>query len=94
MQAAVADAPLQASQARFGPGPHLTEEQIVRYKSALVKGGVPVRFLHNGGALNIISGHVQPRGINVIHQCVYWNFTRETAQEIAKLLDVRAVFSE
>ncbi len=77
-----------------GPGPRLTEEQIARFQATLVNPGVPVRFLYNGGALNIITGHVQPRGINVIYQRVYWNFSRETALEIAKLLDVRAVFSE
>ena len=84
----------QAPAPQFGPGPRLTEEQIAHYQAALVNPGIPVRFLHNGGALNIITGQVQPRGINVIYQRVYWNFSRETASEIAKILGVRAVFSD
>lgn len=76
----------------FGPGPHLTETQVAYFRAALIKSGVPVRFLYDGGALNIETGHVQPRGINVIYQRVYWNFTRQTAREIAKTLNVRAVF--
>lgn len=94
MSTAVAGSATQAATPQLEPGPSLNENQIAHFKAALVNPGVPVRFLHNGGALNIMTGHVQPRGINVIYQRVYWNFSRETALEIAKLLNVRAVFSE
>jgi hypothetical protein len=53
-----------------------------------------VRFQHHGQTLSIHSGHLQPRGINVIHQNVYWNFTKGTAKKIAAALNVNAVFSE
>jgi hypothetical protein len=94
MSTAIVGTTAQAPAPQFGSGPRLTEDQVAHFKSALVKPGTPVRFLHNGGALNIITGHVQPRGINVIYQQVYWNFARETALEIARLLNVSAVFSE
>ena len=94
MSTAIVGTTAQAPTSQFGPGPRLTEDQVAHFKAALVKPGIPVRFLHKGGALNIITGNVQPRGINVIYQQFYWNFARETALEIAKLLNVRAVFSE
>ena len=39
-------------------------------------------------------GNLQPKGINVIHQNFYWNFTRATAKKIAAALNVKAIFSE
>jgi hypothetical protein len=54
----------------------------------------PVRFLKNGRCLILESGELMKAGINVIHQQVYWNFTRETAKKIATWLDCKPVFSE
>lgn len=73
-------------------GPKLTPAQVKLYKACLVNKGLPVRFLYRGGALDILTGDVTPRGTNVMYQTVYWNFTPETAREIAAVLDVRAVF--
>jgi hypothetical protein len=77
-------------------GPKLNEEQIQRFKSQMVECGTPVRFLYRGQCLNIVTGDLQTKGINVIYQWHYWNFTTATAMEIAKALgtDIRAVLSE
>lgn len=53
----------------------------------------PVRFLLNGEAVDIYTGHIYSRGTNIIHQPVYWNFTPCTAKKIAKWLGLKAVFS-
>lgn len=78
------------------PGPQLSDEQIQRFKSQMVDRGTPVRFLYRGQCLNIVTGDLQTKGINVIYQWHYWNFTAATAREIAQALgtDVRAVLSE
>ena len=52
----------------------------------------PVRFLRNGRAYNITNGESTPKDTNVVHQMVYWKFTRETATKIAQWLDMRPVF--
>jgi len=81
-------------------GPKLADvfrpEEIDALKSELVpaENATPVRFLHHGQNLTIQSGRLMPKGVNVIHQIVYWNFTRETATRIAKALNVSPVFSE
>jgi hypothetical protein len=78
------------------PGPNLTPEDVMYFKGLMVSHGIPVRFLYRGQCLNILTGELQKKGINVIFQRHYWNFTRETAKEIVLRLgqDVRAVFSE
>jgi len=78
------------------PGPKLSGEQIQRFKSQMVDSATPVRFLYRGQCLDIVTGDLQAKGINVIYQRHYWNFTAATAREIAKALgtDVRAVLSE
>lgn len=75
-------------------GPTLTDSQIEKYKGMMVSKGIPVRFLHNGQALDIISGELFSKGSNVIYHPMYWKFTKETAQEIADELGVKAVFSD
>lgn len=74
----------------------LTQEQIDVIKPKLVKSseGIPVRFQENGQTCNVETGKKQTKGINVIHQLVYWNFTKEVALEVAKLTGTKAVFSE
>ncbi len=77
-------------------GPSLSGEQILRFQFQMVAKGTPVRFLYRGQCLNIVTGDLQAKGINVIHQWHYWNFTAATAREIVEALgtDVRAVLSE
>ena len=75
----------------------LTPEQIEEVKAEVVpcKDATPVRFLVNGQAFaNICIGEMHSKGCNVMHQTVYWNFTKETAKKIAGWLGARAVFSE
>lgn len=72
----------------------LTEEQIKEVQNEQVQDGVPVRFQINGQTLNIVTGDLQTRGINVMYQIVYWNFTKETSQKIANWLGAKAIFSE
>ena len=72
----------------------LSPEQISEIKGEMVKNGVPVRFMKGGGSLNIETGKTTPRGANVMHQIVYWNFTKETAKKIADWLGARASFDK
>ncbi len=77
-------------------GPKLNNEQIGRFKVQMVGRGTPARFLYKGQCLNIVTGELQKKGINIIYQRHYWNFTADTAREIAKTLgdDVRLVLGE
>ena len=70
----------------------LTEDQIEYFKKKMVPKGVPIRFLQNGQNLDVITGELMPKGINIMHQIVYWNFDKETGKEIANLLGVNAYF--
>ena len=74
----------------------LTQEQIDKIKPKLVPSqqATPVRFQFSGQTCNIESGQMQRKGINVIHQLVYWNFTKEVAKEVAEMTGTKAVFSE
>jgi hypothetical protein len=72
--------------------PKLSKEQIEKYKKKMVKNGTPARFLYNGQNLNIVTGETLKKGINVMHQLVYWNFDKATAKEIAKELGVKVEF--
>jgi hypothetical protein len=85
---------LGMSQTRVAAGPKLTSDQLEEVKGEMVKNGAPVRFLSGGNSLNIETGQTTGRGTNVMHQIVYWNFTRETAKKIAGWLGVKAVFSK
>jgi hypothetical protein len=79
-------------------GPKLADffspAELEEIKAEFVQVGVPVRFLDNGRNLNIATGELMPKGVNVIYQTVYWQLARETANKIATRLGVRAVFSE
>jgi hypothetical protein len=72
----------------------LTGDQIKEIKGEMVSKGVPVRFMLGGGSLDIVSGEVSAKGTNVIHQIVYWNFTKDTAKKIAKWLGARPSFDK
>jgi hypothetical protein len=54
--------------------------------------GVPVRFLHEGCAVNVITGEKSSKGSNIIHHMVYWNFPKEVSWEIAHLTGTKPVF--
>lgn len=79
---------------------YLNPEQIAEVKAEMVPMGTPVRFLFSGRNLNISTGELLPRGVNVIYHHVYWNFTKATAHKILGWLndrswgEVKAVFSE
>lgn len=72
----------------------LTPEQAAEVRLEEVPNGLPVRFQRNGQTLNILTGELQERGINVIYQRVYWGFTKETSLKIAAWLGVKAVFDK
>ncbi len=72
----------------------LTPEQVIIVKKQMVQNGVPVRFQINGQTMNISTGELQPKGINIINQLVYWNFSKDTSKQIAEWLYCKAVFSE
>jgi hypothetical protein len=73
-----------------------TPEQIEALRRELVPSShaTPVRFQLNGQTIFLESGYLQPKGIKVIYQYVYWNSTRATAEKIAAALNVKAIFSE
>jgi hypothetical protein len=77
-------------------GPKLSREQVQQFESRMVQHGTPARFLYRGHCLDIVTGDLQDKGINIIYQRHYWNFTSDTAREIEKALgnDVRAILSE
>lgn len=74
----------------------LTDAEIEEITKEMVPftEGVPVRFMHEGRNFNVTTGHLQKKGINVIHQTFYWRFTRETAKKIAELTGTKADFSK
>jgi len=73
---------------------NLTEERLNFYKSRLVKNGVPCRFLFQGQAVNLSTGHLCSKGSNVIYHPVYWNFDRLTAKMLATELGLKVMFSD
>lgn len=86
--------PVKEESAAGGGSKKLSQGRITHYVSKMVKDGVPVRFMHGGQSLNIESGELSGKGTNVMNQMIYWNFSKETAREIAKELGVRAAFSK
>ena len=46
------------------------------------------RFFYKGQNLNILTGTLMPKGVNVINQFTYWKFTKEIANYIASELNV------
>lgn len=72
----------------------LTEEQKTEAKSELILQGDPVRFMYDGSPVNITTGKVDPKSKNIIHQRVYWNFSKKTARKIAKWMGVKPVWDE
>lgn len=74
--------------------PKLTKEQIGEIKDEITPCGRPVRFMFQGRSLNIVTGELCKKGINIMYQIVYWNFEEETSKKIASWLGVKAVFSD
>ena len=72
----------------------LTLEQI-DYIKAIPNGNkpTPCRFKLKGkGTVNLITGTISPIGTNIIHQMVYWNFTKEKAQAIVQYLNISGLY--
>ena len=86
--------PGEGKNASFKTASKLSKEQIEEVRGEMGKGGVPVRFMSGGQSMDIITGEKTGKGANVMHQLVYWNFSKETAKKIAKWLGVRADFSK
>lgn len=74
----------------------LTESQRAEVKGKLVASSntKPVRFLHNGQALNITTGKFCSKGSNVMYHPVYWYFSKPIVEKICEWLGVKAVWSE
>jgi hypothetical protein len=72
----------------------LTETQINEVKKELIQNGLPVRFLINGQCVNLETGEKQKKGINVMHQIIYWNFSKQTSLKIAKWINATPVFDK
>lgn len=71
----------------------LNGDELTHFRSMQIQNGVPVRFVHHGSAVDIVSGQKQATGLPNHLQIHYWNFSRETAQEIAKATGTLPVFS-
>lgn len=71
----------------------LNEDELAHFRNMQVQNGAPVRFLHHGGAVDIVSGQKQAQGLPDHFQIHYWNFSRETAQQIAKATGTIPVFA-
>ena len=69
---------------------HFSPAEIEILKAEIVQAGEPVRFLHAGRYLNIVTGELLPTNTNYI---AYGRLTRTTAQQIADRLGVCAVFN-
>jgi hypothetical protein len=54
--------------------------------------GDPVRFMFEGQSVDIVTGELTPKNVNVIFQKVYWNVDRPTAKRIAKLTGTKATW--
>jgi|APSaa5957512622_1039677.scaffolds.fasta_scaffold00991_4 hypothetical protein len=74
-------------------GPKLDKDQLAEVKGEMISNGVPVRFMSGGASLDIVTGETVKKGVNVMHQIVYWNFSKATANKIAKWLGVKTAFS-
>lgn len=64
----------------------LSPEQIAEIRDELVPNGTPVRFQIGGQTLDICTGRLQRKGINVIHQIHYWKFSKNTSEKISQWL--------
>lgn len=72
----------------------LTPTEITQFKAERIPNGIPVRFMHEGQSVNVITGALDPKGCNIMYQTTYWNFDRKTSLKIATLTGTRATFSE
>jgi len=82
------------SKIQAASAPKLTTEQIAELKKEVIKEGHPVRFLHNGQAIDITTGEAAGKNTNILYHPVYWNFTKETSKKIAQWLGVKPVFDQ
>jgi len=82
--------------------PRLSNEQIVIINKAIrdenysMSSCKPVRFLFKGQSLNIETGDLTPRNINVLYQTIYWNFSKDIVKKIPSFLgnDVTVIYSD
>lgn len=70
----------------------LSKEDLELYREAQITHGVPVRFLHEGAATDIVTGQVQDPKTPEPYQIRYWNFDPITAQSIASKTGTTPVF--
>jgi len=75
-------------------GPKLTPEQVHHFSEHSIKSGTPCRFMFKGRNLNIVTGALQRKGVNVIYQRVYWNFDQAAAKQIASILGCKVIISK
>ena len=70
----------------------LSPEQAAEIKKEVVGEGIPTRFMVKGTSLNISTGELDQKHINVMYQTTYWNFTKDTAKKIGEWLGARPVW--
>ena len=71
----------------------LDPQSLEFFRDKRVEQGTPVRFVHRGRAVDIVSGQVQDPATPASHQITYWNFDRETALAVAAVTRTQPVFT-
>jgi len=64
----------------------LTEKQMEKLPKNINAEANAVRFMTNGQAIDICTGYLYPKGINVIHQIMYWHRPKEFINTVVEFL--------
>ncbi|WP_131326228.1 hypothetical protein [Comamonas thiooxydans] len=70
----------------------LNEEDLAMARAEQTDHGVPVVFLANGQAVDIVTGQLQPCDIPPAERICYFNFTTDTAVLIARATNTTPAF--
>ena len=71
----------------------LSEEDLAMARAEQTDDGVPVVFLANGHAVDIVTGQLQPSDIPPAERICYFNFTTDTAVLIARATNTTPAFA-
>ena len=70
----------------------LGEDDLAMARAEQIDNGVPVVFLADGQAVDIVTGQLQPRETPEAAQICYFNFNMDTATLIARATNTTPVF--
>jgi len=72
----------------------LTQVEYVQRHAVPADDTKPCRFLKDGQAADLMTGHLCRKGSNVMYHPVYWNMPHEVATFVADWSNTKVVFSE